>query len=634
MPLSGAFPANAAFVSGALRAQRLCPDATNDSFWQDEWITLGGSDDVVTCIQEKLVLFFQGGLIRQRELSSRLGTAGNSPLPNILAAYRRWGDDFTRYLHGEFALALWDAGNRRLVLARDAGSYRPLHYWVRGEQFRFASEARGLLAHGDIPLAANERRIAQRLSGTQEGTGDSFFRGISCVPSGHTVVWEHGRVMVRDFWKPANVPRIRLADPREYAEGLRSVLEEAVRDRIEAFSAVGCHLSGGLDSSSVTATAARILQERGGHVTAFTAVPSVALNEASFPGQLCDESSHAASTAQLYPNIEHVLIPNISGGILGTLDSMSSASGAPQPNVANLCWLRAICMDAASRGLRAMLTGGAGNLTISWSGQRALSTLLASGRIAAAMRLSRALRRNGKTWSSTVKSGFQPLLPSSFRRIFNSSRGSERFDSRSGLRKEFVIGAGLDPQEALDSLNYLDGTSLRIWCIRRFDLGGYVTGLRRLTGVEEMDPTCDRRVMEFCLSVPEEHYCANGRGRSLIRDAMSGMVPPRVLEERRRGRQSADVLFHLTREKAEIEAELKRLKKIDLAVQCLNLPALESLVQAWPSAPYGSAEHMKYASQLMRPIAMGRFIRRVEEGTLFREQLPEGTGSALSTTSV
>ena len=137
-----------------------------------------------------------------------------------------------------------------------------------------------------------------------------------------------------------------------------------------------------------------------------------------------------------------------------------------------------------------------------------------------------------------------------------------------------------------------------------------------------MDPTVDRRVVEFCLSVPEEHYCANGRRRSLIKGAMSGLLPPKVLEERRRGRQSADILFHLTREKAEIEAELKRLKKVDLAVRCLDLPALELLVQAWPSPPY-EEEHMAQVSQLMRAISMGRFIRRLEEGTLFRNQRSE-----------
>jgi asparagine synthase (glutamine-hydrolysing) len=182
------------------------------------------------------------------------------------------------------------------------------------------------------------------------------------------------------------------------------------------------------------------------------------------------------------------------------------------------------------------------------------------------------------------------------------------------------VNFGLDPEEAAGWIESLDGRSLRIWALRDKDFGGHMAGLRSLTGVEQMDPTADRRVMEFCLSVPEEHYCANGRGRSLIREAMSGILPPRVLEERRKGRQSADLVFHLAREKGKIMAELQRLKKIDLAVRCLDLPALDELVQAWPAPPYGHREYLKYGTQLMRAISMGRFIRRMEEGTLFRDQ--------------
>jgi asparagine synthase (glutamine-hydrolysing) len=620
MPISGTSPRNAAFLSDAHNSQRHGLDTKSDSFWQDDWMSIAGSDEAVRYTCEKLVLFLDGRLIRSRELSARLGTAGDSPLTDILLAYRRWGAEFPRYLHGDFAFALWDGADRRLVLARDTEGRRPLHYWVRGEQLRFASEARGLLAHGDIPLVANQRRIAQRLSRIPEVSGGTFFQGISSVPAGHTVVWEHGRVDIRDFWKPSNISPLRLRDPREYADGLRCVLEEAVRDRIEDFSAVGSHLSGGLDSSSVTATAAGILNERGGRLSAFTAVPSVAVNDVGFPGFFCDESAHAAATVALYPNMEHVLIPNISAGLFRNLDRVSSAAECPQLTPGNLWWIHAICADAASRGLRVVLSGARGNLTISWDGEPALSTLIASGRIPAAMRLARARRKTGSTWSATVKSGIGPLLPSGIRRTLRRIRGEDILEGEIGSRREFALSAGLDLREALDYMESLDDKALRIWCIRRTDPGGITAALRRLTGVEQMDPTSDRRVVEFCLSVPEEHYCANGRKRSLIRDAMSGMLPAKVLEEPRRGRQAADVVFHLTREKAEIEAELKRLKKVDLAVRCLDLPALESLLQAWPSPPW-EAGHLAHVGQLMRAISMGRFIRRLEEGTLFRDRV-------------
>jgi asparagine synthase (glutamine-hydrolysing) len=371
-------------------------------------------------------------------------------------------------------------------------------------------------------------------------------------------------------------------------------------------------------------------------VSAFTSVPAIGTGDDGFPGSICDESAHARATAALYPNIEHVLIPTVSGSLMGTLDTMSSASECPQLNPGNSCWFHAICADAASRGLRIVLIGANGNYTISWDGRRALANLLADGRIPEFLRLSRKLRDGRKSWPAVIKAGVRPLLPRDFRRALKRIAGARgvRIEDATGLRPEFAAGFGLNPQEAMESAEIRDARMLRVWSIRRHDFGGHLSGLRRLTGVEQMDPTSDRRVMEFCLSVPEERYCADGRRRALIKDAMAGMVPPKVLEERRKGRQSGDLVFHLTREKEEIGAELQRLKKIDLAVRALNLPMMDALVQEWPSPPYGRQEHAIYGTRLMRAISMGRFIRRLEEGTLFKDQFAEGTRFALSTTSV
>src|SRR4051812_16618313 len=90
--------------------------------WQDDRITLAGRGDTLTCTHGSVVLLLSGRLIGNRNLSP----------PDILEAYRRWGNEFPRHLLGDFAIALWDSEERRLVLARDVAGSRPLHYWVRG----------------------------------------------------------------------------------------------------------------------------------------------------------------------------------------------------------------------------------------------------------------------------------------------------------------------------------------------------------------------------------------------------------------------------------------------------------------------------------------------------------------------
>ncbi|HVV46013.1 MAG TPA: asparagine synthase-related protein, partial [Bryobacteraceae bacterium] len=380
MSLAGCAPgAHPDVISAALGALRLSPDSAV-ACWNDAGVALAVCGDSVLCRENHLALLLDGRIDNYPEIAAGLGREKVSGPQLLLHAYLRWGADFPRYVLGDFALALYDARDRRLLLARDAGGYRPLHYWARGEKFRFASEARGLLAAGDIPLALDERRIAHWLSMLPADPGETFFAGILSVPAGYTLVRERGHIALHRFWEPEKIPLLRLRDPREYAEGLRCVLRKAVEHRIPPSGRCGSHLSGGLDSSSITATAAQLLARRGARLTAFTAVPAVPMDDSLFPGCFCDESSHAAATVALYPDADHVLIPANAYGVFEILDGMSSAAECPQLNPWNSIWIYAICREARRRGLDVLLTGANGNFTISWDGRGALPALVADGR--------------------------------------------------------------------------------------------------------------------------------------------------------------------------------------------------------------------------------------------------------------
>ncbi len=603
-------------IGSGLRALRCRGDSTALS-WRVSGAEFGVCDASINGQLGELHLLLDGRLDNVPELAAGLGLLNPSSPDLLLHAYRRWGVEFPRRVLGDFAFALWDAPLQRLILGRDAAGCRPLHYWVRGEEFRFASEARGLFGFGDIPLVIDETKVAQWLTRTEE-SGATFFRGITSVPSGHTLSYEKGRVVLRDFWEPENLPLLRLADPREYAEGLRSVLEQAVAARLRSEAQVASHLSGGLDSSSVTATAARLQAQRGGKVVAFTAVPATPMDHGRFRGRFCDERHHAAATVAMHPNTEHVLVPNHASGILEPLDRMSDAAEYPQLNPGNCMWFHAIFMAAQARGLRVLLTGSSGNYSISYDGRRALSNLVGSGRFMAAGALSCALHRRGRAWRPLIGETVRPLLPSFTRRW---RRGPlVTMEQATGLRSEFALAHGISPAHAMHLAEDLDGRSLRIWCLRRFDFGRHVAAARRLAGIEMTDPTTDRRVMDYCLSVPEEHFIRDGMPRSLIRDAMAGRLPAMVLNETRHGRQSADVLLHLAGEKAAIAAEIERISRCDLAARCLDLPSMRKLFAELPTGAYGAKEYHHYGVGFMRALSMGRFLRRAEEGALFKTE--------------
>jgi asparagine synthase (glutamine-hydrolysing) len=279
-------------------------------------------------------------------------------------------------------------------------------------------------------------------------------------------------------------------------------------------------------------------------------------------------------------------------------------------------WFHAILMDAQRRGLRVLLTGSKGNFSCSYDGRRALATLADHGRWLAGAALARALHRRGQPWRPLLGQFARALLPA----FAQPRRGPlpVSMEEATGLRSEFALAHGLAPARTLELARDLDSRPLRIWCLRRFDFGPQVAAARRLAGVDFTDPTADRRVMEFCLSVPEEHFIRDGLPRSLIRDAMTGLLPKMVLRETRHGRQSADVLLHLASEKAAIAAEIQRLDRCDLAARCLDLPQMRTLFAQMPTSAYGAAEYHRYGVGFMRALSMGRFLRRAEEGKLFQ----------------
>ena len=226
----------------------------------------------------------------------------------LLAAIEQWEDGFIDRLVGDYAFALWDSVRRRLLLGRDPLGQRPLHYHKSDEFFAVASMPKGLHSLPDVPCVADERQIAEYLS-TLPLTGTrTFYREVERVQPGHIVeITTSGRPVAQRYWRPRRrTIQLRRAD--DYRDALRELLDQAVRCRLRGTDHVAAHLSGGLDSSAVAATAARLLAPCGGKVTAFTSVPREGYKGPAPRNRIIDEGPHAALTAALYPNIEHILV--------------------------------------------------------------------------------------------------------------------------------------------------------------------------------------------------------------------------------------------------------------------------------------------------------------------------------------
>ena len=285
-------------------------------------------------------------------------------------------------LVGDYAFAVWDGVRRRLLLARDPLGQRPLHYYRGNKFFAVASMPKGLHALPEIPYAPDEGRIAEFLMLMPDTGTKSFFLGIERVQPGHVVTVTAEGFTTRRHWQPSK-QRITLRRPEDYDEALRDLLDQAVSCRLRGTGDVAVYLSGGFDSGAVATTAARLLAPSERRVIAFTGVPREGYNGPVPRNRIIDEASYAAATAALYPNIEHVLVPNEGRSPLADLDRRFFLFDRPFRGICATGWAHSMQSAIHKRKLRIVLHGTAGNLGLSYDGMELLPELFRSGRLVA-----------------------------------------------------------------------------------------------------------------------------------------------------------------------------------------------------------------------------------------------------------
>jgi len=207
---------------------------------------------------------FNGEIFNYVELRRRLESLGHrfytqSDTEVIVHAYEQFGLEFVEELNGQFAIALWDATARRLVLVRDRVGIRPLLYSQTREGLAFASEAKSLFAAQWVRAEIDPLGLAEVCTFWSCVAPRTPFANIQALPPGHMAVFENGRLDVRRYWDWSFAAQGEgvAGSLEESIDELRELFVDAVRLQLRADVPVGAYLSGGLDSSAVTAAIRR-----------------------------------------------------------------------------------------------------------------------------------------------------------------------------------------------------------------------------------------------------------------------------------------------------------------------------------------------------------------------------------------
>jgi asparagine synthase (glutamine-hydrolysing) len=470
-----------------------------------------------------------GELYNYRELRIELERAGHrfrtqGDTEVLVHLYEQEGPAFARRLRGMFAVALWDATQRRLVLARDRFGIKPLYYRAHGGGLEFASELRSL-PRREIDLDALEAFLAFNSIPAPL----TIFRDSRKLPPGHVLVWEGAETRIERYARPAPVPleELREDDEAELVEELRARLRDSVRAHLIADVPVGVLLSGGIDSSALAALAA---QETSEPVRTF----SIGFEERSF-----DELADARLVAERYGTRHRELVLRPDAALL--LPALADAFDEPFADSSALPTY--LVSQLAAQDVKVALSGEGGDEL--FGGYYTYVADLLAERTGPVASLARPLVERLPT--STARASFDykakrfargahlPPLERhhAWKEIFSPEARAQLTGRRHAFDPVDLYRERFAETEGAELLARLQDVDLGIYLAD--DLLVKTDRASMAHSLEARVPYLDPAVAALALALPRKHRVNGLRKKVLLRKAVAPLVPDRIVRGKKRG---------------------------------------------------------------------------------------------------
>jgi asparagine synthase (glutamine-hydrolysing) len=489
-------------------------------------IDLAGGDQPIANEDGSVVVVQNGEIYNFPELREELLRAGHTFRTHTdteahVHLYEEHGIGFAERLRGMFAVAIWDAARRRLVLARDRYGIKPLYYRDVGGELRFASELRAL-PRGEIDTDALEAFLAFNSIPAPY----SIFRDVRKLPAGHVLVWENGSVTIERFARPGPLD-VRDAGEAELAEELRGRLRDSVKAHLLADVPVGVMLSGGVDSAALAALAA---QETSEPVHTFT----IGFEEKSF-----DERDDARLVAERYGTNHHELLVKPDPELM--LQTLAEAFDEPFADSSALPTY--LVSQLAADHVKVALSGEGGDEL--FGGYYTYAADLLADRLAPLARVARPLvealpastRKASLDYRAKrfVRAAHLPPLERhhGWKEIFSPDvrrelrGGATAFDPVDVYRARYAETAGAPELARLQDVDF--GVYLVDDLLVKTDRASMAHSL------EVRVPFLDSAVTDFAFALPTRMKVRGLQKKVLLRKAVEPLVPREIVRGKKRG---------------------------------------------------------------------------------------------------
>lgn len=541
----------------------------------------------------------------------------------ILLSYQKWEEAAPKYLVGDFAFMIWDEKKQTLFGARDFSGSRTLYIYRDEEKFAFCTLINPLFTLPYVDKKLNEQWLAEFLAipVNFESVDPQLtvYKYIEQVPPSHTILVKEGKVKFSRYYTPTAGKMLNLKSNEEYEEAFREVYQSAVKARLRTHHQVGAHLSGGLDSGSVVSFAAKDLRAENKKLHTFSYVPAEGFVDWTHKGRIADERPFIQSTVQYVGNIQDYYLELPERSPLSEIDDWLETMEMPYKFFENTFWLRGVYEKASQRGIGVLLSGQRGNWTVSWGPIFDYQAMLLkklhwirfyrelylySRNIGVKKsRVFEVVRRKAfPFWYQLLSSEEQDVFP-----IIINPEFAKKMKVFDRLKEQDVDITGTSNTNAYD-MKREQFEKTYYWSIN----GTYETKLSLRYALWDRDPTNDLRIIQFCLSVPEEQYVQNGLDRSLIRRATKNFLPDKVrLNQRVRGVQGADGVYRMTPFWNKFIEEVQELSVDPIISEFLNVEVIKKAISKICKEPRPEYAFDLDFRILMRSVIFYRFIKKL-----------------------
>ena len=489
----------------------------------------------------RFVIAFNGEVYNYKDLRSKLESRGHqfrssTDTEVVLAAWAEWGPESVSLFNGMFAFAIYDSVEKTVSLVRDRYGIKPIYYSLNSHLFVFGSEQRAILTSGYIHRKVNQNALVEYFTFQNILTDQTLVDGIKILPAGHILTVSAKKSSLQKYWDYHFQEPQSAADESQYREELDRLLCQAVQRQLVSDVEIGAYLSGGVDSGTLTALAARELP----YIKTFTCgfdLSSAGGIELGFDERLSAEAMSARFKT------EHYEIVLKSGDMQRSLRSVASAIEEPRVGQSYPNYYVA---QLASKFVKVVLSGVGGDELFGGYPWRYYSATAASSfddfvdryfqfwqRLVPAEKVGDLLRPCGSSFEHTdTREIFRDVFRGQINELSSPAdylNHSLYFEAKTFLHGLLVVEDKLSMSHGLETrVPFLDN-----------DLVDFAMRCPVSLKVRNLDQA--HRINENTIGNKKElFFQQTNDGKSILREVMSKYIPKSITDAKKQGFSSPD----------------------------------------------------------------------------------------------